>query len=159
MRTDGPSRSGQAAVEFALALFLVTLILTALIGFTPIFLKNLALQSEIRSEAGRQALQAEAGSVATVSAGPITRLTRLPASDGTGDAWAAPRAYMPQHDVFRAWPQDDMSAIRLIPAGRRQAFRFQFIFEGILRLDSEGHLVEKNAFPALQGLSEWSDQP
>ena len=55
------SGSGQAAIEFAIGIFVFALVLTALVGFAPLFLRNFELQSEARCDAGVTALGAEEG--------------------------------------------------------------------------------------------------
>ena len=53
------ARSGQAMIEFALGLFALTLILSALLAFGAIIPKTTQLQSEVRRAAGRAAEEKE----------------------------------------------------------------------------------------------------
>ena len=56
MGTRKTNRSGQAAVEFAIAVFLLVFIVSFLLEFAPVLLANLRLQSEARTDAGIAAL-------------------------------------------------------------------------------------------------------
>ena len=69
------ARSGQAMVEFALGLFALALILSALLAFGAIIPKTTRLQSEVRRAAGRSA-EARGGS--SDGALPVRILENLP---------------------------------------------------------------------------------
>ena len=60
MAYSRPSRSGQAMTELIVAMLAITLVILALTEFVPVFLDNLALQKEVREEAGLAALKADA---------------------------------------------------------------------------------------------------
>ncbi|MDO5320010.1 MAG: hypothetical protein Q4G65_15385 [bacterium] len=70
------ARSGQAMIEFALGLFALTLILSALLAFGAIIPKTTQLQSEVRRAAGRAA---ESGEGSADGALPVRILDNLPA--------------------------------------------------------------------------------
>lgn len=69
------ARSGQAMIEFALGLFVLTLILSALLAFGAIIPKTTQLQSEVRRAAGRSA---EVGDGSPEGALPARVLNNLP---------------------------------------------------------------------------------
>lgn len=54
-------RRGQAAVELALGMFALALVLSALFGFTAYILKSLDMQRSLRARAGRDALNSWGG--------------------------------------------------------------------------------------------------
>ena len=69
------AKSGQAMIEFALGLFVFTLILSALLAFGAIIPKTTQLQNEVRRAAGRSA---EAGGGSPDGALPVRILENLP---------------------------------------------------------------------------------
>lgn len=70
------ARSGQAMIEFALGLLVLSLILSALFAFGEIIPKTTELQSEVRRAAGRAA---ESGGGSSEGALPVRILENLPA--------------------------------------------------------------------------------
>ena len=58
------TRSGQAMVEFVVAIVAIVILIAATVEFLPVFLENIGLLKEVREEAGTRALSAETGVVA-----------------------------------------------------------------------------------------------
>lgn len=63
MACDRARRSGQALTELIVAMLALTLVVLALTEFVPVFMENLALQKEVREEAGLSAIRSEAAEV------------------------------------------------------------------------------------------------
>mgnify|MGYP006928570417 FL=1 len=70
-------RNGQAMVEFALCVFALALVLSALFAFGAIIPRTTRLQSEVRRAAG---LAAASGSAAAVGSLPVPLSDNLPAA-------------------------------------------------------------------------------
>ena len=87
MRTSG---RGQAAIEFAIGVFVFSLILTALVGFAPVYLKNIELQSEARCDAGISALGSAEGSDDLGNAAAFTVYAHPPVEDKAENPWDYP---------------------------------------------------------------------
>ena len=121
MRT---SRIGQAAIEFAIGVFVFALILSALIGFAPVYLKNIQLQSEARCDAGISALGAAEGADDLGGAAAFTSRAHPSVAAEAADPWTYPIRNLPEEMRFGEWNGDAVSAGRLIPGGRKKDFRF-----------------------------------
>ena len=63
MASDGTRRvrSGQAMVEFVIAIIAIVIIIAATVEFLPVFLGNIGLLKEVREEVGTRAVSAESG--------------------------------------------------------------------------------------------------
>ena len=151
MRTRRLCR-GQAAIEFAIGVFIFTLILAALIGFAPVFLKNIELQSEARCDAGISALEAAEGADDLGGAAAFTSRAHPPVEAKAADPWDYPIKHLPEEVRFVEWRGDTVSAGRLIPGGRKKDFRFRLFAGGEMLLDDEGMLSEELYMPAMRGL-------
>lgn len=153
MRTSRPCR-GQAAIEFAVGVFIFALIVGALVGFAPVFLKNMELQSAARCEAGQTALVAADGSESLP--GPAAIVARAhPSPEVVGcDPWAYPIARMPDEPRFPEWRGDAVDPGRLVPGIRKKDFRFRMVVGGELLVDDIGWLSEEVYMPAMGGVNE-----
>ncbi len=149
MRING---NGQAAIEFAIGIFAFSLILAALIGFAPVYLKNIELQSEARCDAGISALASEEGADDLGNASAFTVFAHPP-PDAVGiDAWTYPINNMPDEYRFGDWHGNGVSIGRLLPGGRKKDFRFRMFAGGEMLVDDEGTLSEELYMPAMGGL-------
>lgn len=149
MRT---SKIGQAAIEFAIGVFVFALILSALIGFAPVYLKNIQLQSEARCDAGISALGATEGSDDLGGAAAFTSRAHPAVAAEAADPWTYPIRNLPDEMRFGEWNGDAVSAGRLIPGGRKKDFRFRMFAGGTLLVDDKGTLSEELYMPAMGGL-------
>jgi hypothetical protein len=149
MRT---SKIGQAAIEFAIGVFVFALILSALIGFAPVYLKNIQLQSEARCDAGISALGATEGSDDLGGAAAFTSRAHPAVAAEAADPWTYPIRNLPEEMRFGEWNGDAVSAGRLIPGGRKKDFRFRMFAGGTLLVDDKGTLSEELYMPAMGGL-------
>ena len=149
MRT---SKIGQAAIEFAIGVFVFALILSALIGFAPVYLKNIQLQSEARCDAGISALGATEGSDDLGGAAAFTSRAHPAVAAEAADPWMYPIRNLPGEMRFGEWNGDAVSAGRLIPGGRKKDFRFRMFAGSTLLVDDEGTLSEELYMPAMGGL-------
>ena len=109
------ARSGQAMVEFALGLFALTLILSALLAFGAIIPKTTQLQSEVRRAAGRSA---EAGGGSSNGALPVRILDNLPA-----DARGIPAVELVTEQRHETVDLTQFAADWLFPANGDNEFR------------------------------------
>lgn len=149
MRIDGRC-GGQAAVEFAMGLFIFVLILSALVGFAPLFLRNTELQSDARCDAGLAALNASEGSddlggVAAITARAQPRRT----DEADVDPWNYPIRRLPDEARFPAWRGNSLSAGGTVPGSRKKDFRFRLSVGGQLLVDDVGWLSEEVYLPAM----------
>ena len=149
MRT---SRIGQAAIEFAIGVFVFALILSALIGFAPVYLKNIQLQSEARCDAGISALGAAEGADDLGGAAAFTSRAHPSVAAEAADPWTYPIRNLPEEMRFGEWSGDAVSAGRLIPGGRKKDFRFRMFAGGTMLVNDEGTLSEELYMPAMGGL-------
>ena len=149
MRT---SKIGQAAIEFAIGVFVFALILSALIGFAPVYLKNIQLQSEARCDAGISALGATEGSDDLGGAAAFTSRAHPAEAAEAADPWTYPIRNLPDEIRFGEWNGDAVSAGRLIPGGRKKDFRFRMFAGGTMLVNDEGTLSEELYMPAMGGL-------
>ncbi len=149
MRT---SKIGQAAIEFAIGVFVFALILSALIGFAPVYLKNIQLQSEARCDAGISALGATEGSDDLGGAAAFTSRAHPAVAAEAADPWTYPIRNLPEEMRFGEWNGDAVSAGRLIPGGRKKDFRFRMFAGGTMLVNDEGTLSEELYMPAMGGL-------
>lgn len=149
MRT---SKIGQAAIEFAIGVFVFALILSALIGFAPVYLKNIQLQSEARCDAGISALGATEGSDDLGGAAAFTSRAHPAVAAEAADPWTYPIRNLPDEIRFGEWSGDAVSAGRLIPGGRKKDFRFKMFAGGTMLVNDEGTLSEELYMPAMGGL-------
>ncbi len=149
MRT---SKIGQAAIEFAIGVFVFALILSALIGFAPVYLKNIQLQSEARCDAGISALGATEGSDDLGGAAAFTSRAHPAVAAEAADPWTYPIRNLPEEMRFGEWNGDAVSAGRLIPGGRKKDFRFKMFAGGTMLVNDEGTLSEELYMPAMGGL-------
>lgn len=149
MRT---SKIGQAAIEFAIGVFVFSLILSALIGFAPVYLKNIQLQSEARCDAGISALGAAEGSDDLGGAAAFTSRAHPSVAAEAADPWTYPIRNLPDEIRFGEWNGDAVSAGRLIPGGRKKDFRFKMFAGGTMLVNDEGTLSEELYMPAMGGL-------
>ena len=154
MRT---SRVGQAAIEFAIGVFVFALILSALIGFAPVYLKNIQLQSEARCDAGISALGATEGSDDLGGAAAFTSRAHPAVAAEAADPWTYPIRNLPEEMRFGEWNGDAVSAGRLIPGGRKKDFRFKMFAGGTMLVNDEGTLSEELYMPAMGGLKTVGD--
>ena len=143
---------GQAAIEFAIGVFVFSLILAALVGFAPVYLKNIELQSEARCDAGISALGSTEGADDLGNAAAFTSYAHPPAEAAAGDPWAYPINKLPGEPRFAEWHGNGVSAGRLIPGGRKKDFRFRLFAGGEVLVDDEGMLSEELYLPAMGGL-------
>ena len=149
MRT---SKIGQAAIEFAIGVFVFALILSALIGFAPVYLKNIQLQSEARCDAGISALGAAEGADDLGGAAAFTSRAHPSVAAEAADPWTYPIRNLPEEMRFGEWNGDAVSAGRLIPGGRKKDFRFRMFAGGTMLVNDEGTLSEELYMPAMGGL-------
>ena len=147
MRT---SSRGQAAIEFAIGIFAFALILAALIGFAPLYLENIDLQSEARCDAGISALGSVEGADDLGNAAAFTSYAHPPAVAEGVDPWAYPIGNMADEYRFGDWRGNGVSAGRLIPGGRKKNYAFSLPIEGETVLD--GFLSEELYLHAMGGL-------
>ena len=146
------SQNGQAAIEFAIGVFVFSLILAALIGFAPVYLKNIELQSEARCDAGISALGSTEGADGLGGTAAFTSRAHPPVEVTAADPWDYPIANLPDEPRFGDWRGDAVSAGRLIPGGRKKDFRFRLFAGGEMLVDDEGTLSEELYLPAMGGL-------
>lgn len=149
MRT---SKIGQAAIEFAIGVFVFALILSALIGFAPVYLKNIQLQSEARCDAGISALGATEGADDLGGAAAFTSRAHPSVAAGAAAPWAYPIKNLPAEMRFGEWSGDAVSAGRLIPGGRKKDFHIKLKLDGTLLVDDDGFISEELYMPAMGGL-------
>ena len=146
------SRHGQAAIEFAIGVLVFALILSALIGFAPVYLKNIQLQSEARCDAGISALGSTEGSDDLGGMAAFTSRAHPSVDAGAADPWTYPIKNLPEEFRFGEWRGDAVSAGRLIPGGRKKDFRFRMFAGGTMLVNDEGTLSEELYMPAMGGL-------
>ncbi len=149
MRTSG---KGQAAIEFAIGVFAFTLIISAILGFAPVYLKNIELQSEARCDAGISALDSAEGSDDLGNAASFTARANPPPEADGADAWAYPIDNMPEEYRFGDWHGNGVSVGRLIPGGRKKEFRFRMFMNSQILVDDDGTLSEELYMPAMGGI-------
>ena len=149
MRT---SNRGQAAIEFAIGVFIFSLILAALVGFAPVYLKNIELQSEARCDAGISALGSTEGSDDLGNAAAFTVYAHPPAEIAGDDPWSYPVKKLPDDPRLGEWRDNGVSAGCLIPGGRKKDFRFRMFAGSDMLVDDEGTLSEELFLPAMGGL-------
>ena len=149
MRT---SRIGQAAIEFAIGVFVFALILSALIGFAPVYLKNIQLQSEARCDAGISALGAAEGADDLGGAAAFTSRAHPSVAAEAADPWTYPIRNLPDEMRFGEWSGDAVSAGRLIPGGRKKDFYVRLVLDYKVIVDDYGLLSEELYMPAMGGL-------
>ena len=141
---------GQAAIEFAVGLFVFALILAALVGFAPLFLRNKQLQSDARCDAGIAALGSADGSENLGAASAIAARARPP--EELADAWDYPVSHMPDETRFADWRSGSVPAGRLTHGMRKKDFRFRMYVGGQTLVDDVGWLAEEVHMPAMDGL-------
>lgn len=142
---------GQAAVEFAIGVFIFALILSVMTGFARVFLAGLEMQSEVRCDAGLAALSADDGSESQGGATAITARAHPDADAVHGeDPWAYPIEKLPAERRFTDWRGDGVTTVRTIPASQKKKFRFRMTLGGDTLLDDDGHLSEDIHLPALR---------
>ena len=149
MRT---SKRGQAAIEFAIGVCCLAFILSVLIGYAPVYFKNIQLQSEARCDAGIAALGAADGSEALGGAAAFTSRAHPSVEAEAADPWTYPIRNLPEEMRFGEWNGDAVSAGRLIPGGRKKDFRFRMFAGGTMLVNDEGTLSEELYMPAMGGL-------
>ena len=147
MRT---SRRGQAAIEFAIGVFAFAVILTALVGFAPVYLDNIALQSEARCDAGISALGSAEGADDLGNAGSFSSYAHPSPGAGGVEPWAYPMDNMPDEFRFGEWHGNGVSAGRLLPGGRKKKLDLS-LFLG-KEMEPEGFISEELYLPAMGGL-------
>ncbi len=150
MRTS--ERRGQAAIESAIGLFVFALVLAAIAGFAPVYLKNMVLQSEARCDAGLAALGAEDGTEDIGNAAAIASRAHPGIVPGESDAWDYPVANLPEESRFLDWRGDSVPGGRLLSGGRKKSFRFRMFAGGNMLVDDYGHLSEDVFMPAMGGV-------
>lgn len=143
---------GQAAIEFAIGVFVFAFILSAIVGFAPVYLKNIELQSEARCDAGISSLGFTEGSDDLGNASAFTMHANPPPDDAGIDAWTYPIDNMPDEYRFSDWHGNGVSVGRLIPGGRKKEFRFRLFVNGQMLVDDEGTLSEELYMPAMGGI-------
>jgi hypothetical protein len=149
MRT---SKSGQAAIEFAIGVCCLAFILSVLIGYASVYLKNIQLQSEARCDAGIAALGAADGSEALGGAAAFTSRAHPSVAAKATDPWTYPIRNLPDEMRFGEWSGDAVSAGRLIPGGRKKDFYVNFVLDYNVIVDDYGLLSEELYMPAMGGL-------
>ena len=149
MRT---SKRGQAAIEFAIGVCCLAFILSVLIGYAPVYFKNIQLQSEARCDAGLSALGAADGSEALGGAAAFTSRAHPSVAAEAADPWTYPIRNLPDEIRFGEWSGDAVSAGRLIPGGRKKDFHVFLLFEGTVLVDDDGFLSEELYMPAMGGI-------
>lgn len=149
MRT---SKTGHAAIEFAIGATYFAFIMMVLIGYVPVFLKNIQLQSEARCDAGISALGATEGSDNLGGAAAFTSRAHPPVAAGAADPWTYPIKNLPEEFRFGEWCGDAVSAWRLIPGGRTKDFHVKLKLDGTLLVDDDGFISEELYMPAMGGL-------
>ena len=147
MRT---SRRGQAAIEFAIGVFAFAIILTALVGLAPVYLDNIALQSEARCDAGISALGSAEGADDLGNAGSFTSYAHPSPGAGGVEPWAYPMDNMPDEFRFGEWYGNGVSAGRLLQGGRKKKLDLS-LFLG-KEMEPEGFISEELYLPAMDGL-------
>ena len=157
MRIKRHSTAGQAAIEFAIAAFIFVLVLSALTGFAAVFLKNIEMLSEARTDAGIAALGATEGSrTAGGSAASITVYAHPTIATTAGerpvDPWQEAIAALPEEKRFADWKANTIVPISLIPGSAKKSFTFRLTLNGEPLLEDEGHLAEEVSLPALGGI-------
>ena len=143
---------GQAAIEFAIGVFVFALIVAALVGFAPVYLKNIGLQSEARCDAGMSALESEEGMDDLGNAAAFTSYAHPPPGADGVDPWTYPIENMPDEFRFGDWRGNGVSAGRLIQGGRKKDFRFRMFSGGAMLVDDKGTLSEERYMAAMGGL-------
>lgn len=144
--------SGQAAIEFAIGVFIFSFILTAFVGFARIYPTNIALQSEVRCDAGILALGFEEGSASLGNAAAFTSYAHPPAETDAKDPWDYPIERLPAEPRFGEWQGNAVSAGRLVPGGQKKRFWVRFFSGGKTLLDGEGWMSEEVYLPAMGGI-------
>lgn len=143
---------GQAAIEFAIGVFIFAFILAALVGFAPVYLKNTELQSEARCDAGLSALKSPEGADDLGNVAAFTSYAHPSAEAIGADPWDYPIKNLPAEPRFGEWRGNNVSAGRLIPGGRKKDFHFQLFMGNEMLVDDEGMLSEELYLPAMGGL-------
>ena len=147
MRT---SRRGQAAIEFAIGVFVFAIILAALVSFAPVFLDGIALQSEARCDAGISALGSAEGADDLGNAAGFTSYAHPPPVAEGVEPWAYPVGNMPDEFRFGEWQGNGVSAGRLIPGGRKKDIDLSLFIGEEVKLN--GSISEELYLPAMGGL-------
>lgn len=160
-----PGSRGQAAVEFAVALLVFAVALTALLEFPKLLNYNLRMLGDVRTEAGVNAISSSAGSFAMSSAAPITSLASLSPDSSqssaapASDPWQYPVSRLPDEPYFSFWRENSFSSVDLVPAFRNKSFDFRLFWGPEIILHDIGHLAESAYFPPLGGLKNIDATP
>lgn len=158
MRTDLHLRSGQAAVEFAICAFIFALIVSALVGFSGVFLRGIEMLSDARTQAGVTALDAGGGgSSAGANAAAITARAHPPAAMSVGeearDPWDVACETLPQDPGLSDWRANSVVPVTLHQGSVKKTFNFRLTIGGETLLEDEGHLSEEMWMPSLGGIN------
>lgn len=151
------TRSGQAAIEFAIAAFIFALVVSALTGFAAVFLKNIEMLSDARTDAGVAALDATDGSrTAGGSAAGIAALAHPTITTVAGEApvdpWQEALNTLPAESRFADWKANVLVPLSLIPGSAKKSFTFRLTLNGDPLFEDEGHLSEEVWLPAMGGI-------
>lgn len=158
MRT---SRSGQAAYEFALVVFLLALVLLMIVNSAPILTQGLDMLDTARTDAGVAALRGTQGSrtmgmagvgriAGPLQPGPVrTALATAPGTPPPPDPWDYPIRELPSESRFADWRAAQPRATSLVYGTAKDRFVLPTGLgpDGIL--EQEIHLSEEVFFPAL----------
>ncbi|MGN0852259.1 MAG: hypothetical protein ACI4Q3_02655 [Kiritimatiellia bacterium] len=157
MRTRGPfRRQGQAAIEFAVATFVFALVVSALTGFAAVFLRNVEMLGDARTDAGIAALDATDGSRRVGSAAGIAAYAHPTVATTAGerpvDPWQEAVDALPAETRFAEWQANAVVPVSLIQGSAKKTFTFRLTLNGEPIFEDEGHLAEEVWLPALGGI-------
>ena len=151
------TKAGQAAIEFAIAAFVLVLVMTSIIGFSRVFLKNIEMISEARTDAGIAALSSDEGSLA--SGGTAVGITQYAqptihttAGERAVDPWQDAQSYLPAENRFADWASQAVTPITLVQGSAKKAFTFTLTLGGEPIFSEEGQISEEVWLPALNGV-------
>lgn len=148
------TRCGQAMVEFVIGISALVLMLTAIVEFAPVFLKDFELQAQARTDAGVAALTSGFGSRAAGNGGQIAQLAQPKPEDlGTKESpWLYPSQVLPNTTHFDGWRQGNLTAAQLTYGVAEREFNYRLFYAGEALVDDRGSLKAQVYMPAMAGL-------
>ncbi len=146
--------SGQAAVEFAIGIFIFALLIAAFTELSPVMLGNLQLLSRARTDAGLDALGAISGTPASGGAaeGAIVNATGNGfAPDAPADPWSYPGTARAGKENLEAWRYNRIRALETHAGFTYEPYRLDFLSHFGVE-DAEHKIHEEVRLPPMQGL-------
>lgn len=159
MRIDSHNRAasqGQAAVEFAIGVFILALLIAAFTELTPVMLRNLQLLSRARTEAGLNAISSTAATPAPggTSEGLVVEATHhgFPV-DTPANSWEYPNQKRPNNLLFANWRDNQVRALETQAGFTYEPYTLDFLaYLGVDESEVEHKIHEEVKLPPMEGL-------